>query len=259
MALGEEKRGGGILSKWDDLKSRKDADDQLLDHFLGAHGGVTYRKAELKTFVSLGVEDKLQEDEVALLGSVLEFSGKTVEDVMTRLEDVYRLSGDKIVDDELVSEIMNKGYSRIPIYDPRSPETYLGYMTIRSLVEYDPTDLHPISTLVERVLPQCPPDLSLLDGYFQMGRSHILLVTTSPGEDQGAVGVVTLEDVVEELIGREIIDESDQYVDVHSRVPVVRRRYRGVGLKKIFEGRQDRPGRVEGKGVEGRLIDDSSV
>jgi metal transporter CNNM len=32
---------------------------------------------------------------------------------------------------------------------------------------------------------------------FQTGRSHILLVTTSPGKDEGVVGVVTLEDVVE--------------------------------------------------------------
>ena len=59
---------------------------QLLDYTLGAHhDGVTYRKAELKTFVSLGVEDKLGEDELSLLGSVLEFSGKTVGNIMVRL------------------------------------------------------------------------------------------------------------------------------------------------------------------------------
>ena len=55
----------------------------MLDYTLGAEDeSVKYRKAELKTFVSLGVEDELGEDEVALLGSVLEFSGKVVEDVM---------------------------------------------------------------------------------------------------------------------------------------------------------------------------------
>lgn len=43
---------------------------------------MTYRKAELKTFVSLGVEDELAEDEVAILGSVLEFAEKVVEDIM---------------------------------------------------------------------------------------------------------------------------------------------------------------------------------
>lgn len=59
---------------------------QLLDRLLGAHDEpTTYRKAELKTFVSLGVEDMLGQDEVALLGSVLEFAGKQVSDVMVRL------------------------------------------------------------------------------------------------------------------------------------------------------------------------------
>lgn len=56
---------------------------QALDWMLGAHDdAITYRKAELKTFVSLGVEDKLEDDELGLLGSVLEFSEKTVSDVM---------------------------------------------------------------------------------------------------------------------------------------------------------------------------------
>lgn len=45
---------------------------------------ITYRKAELKTFVALGVEDKLEDDELGLLGSVLEFSEKTVSNVMVR-------------------------------------------------------------------------------------------------------------------------------------------------------------------------------
>jgi metal transporter CNNM len=69
-----------------------------LDRLLGAHDEpTTYRKAELKTFVSLGVEDMLGQDEVALLGSVLEFSGKHVVDVMTPVEDMYSLSAEKIV------------------------------------------------------------------------------------------------------------------------------------------------------------------
>ncbi|WVQ69021.1 uncharacterized protein L199_007233 [Kwoniella botswanensis] len=213
----------------------------ILDYILGKHSDpVTYRKAELKTFVSLGVEDKLNEDELGLLGSVLEFSNKKVGGVMTAREDMYTLSSDRIVDEELVSEILKKGYSRIPVYDTRT-STY----TLRSLVSYDPTDLHPASSLVSQVLPQCSPDLPLLEAmaYFQTGRSHVLLITETPGEEGKTLGLVTLEDVVEELIGKEIIDETDVYVDTHSRIPVIRSAYKPrktKGLKKIYEGQLTR-------------------
>jgi metal transporter CNNM len=71
---------------------------------------ITYRKAELKTFVALGVEDKLGDDELGLLGS--EFSEKEVSAIMesffnrrivaelmrkTPTEDMYCLSAERIV------------------------------------------------------------------------------------------------------------------------------------------------------------------
>jgi len=46
----------------------------------------------------------------------------------------------------------------------------------------------------------------------------MVLVSSSPGENYGALGVVTLEDVIEELIGEEIIDESDVFIDVHKAI-----------------------------------------
>ncbi|WVQ76817.1 hypothetical protein IAR50_006491 [Cryptococcus sp. DSM 104548] len=218
----------------------------ILDMVLGAHSdSVTYRKAELKTFVSLGVEDQLEEDELGLLGSVLEFSGKTVEDIMTSVEDMYALSADRIVDGELIKEILKEGHSRIPVYEPSSRGSYIGCITIRALVGYDPTDLKSVSDLVTQVLPQCSMDLDLIEG-----RSHILLVTDRPGNHTQVLGLVTMEDVVEALLGREIIDETDVYIDIHSRVPVVRPKRRGgvnQGLKKIYEGHLARCRVLEGE------------
>ncbi|KAH0002102.1 DUF21-domain-containing protein, partial [Aureobasidium melanogenum] len=79
--------------------------------------------------------------------------------------------------------------------------------------------------------PETKPETSCLDivNFFQEGKSHMVLVSDFPGQDKGALGVVTLEDVIEELIGEEIIDESDVFVDVHKAIrriaPAPRTRY----------------------------------
>jgi metal transporter CNNM len=67
-------------------------------------------------------------------------------------------------DEELVAEILRKGYSRIPIYEPSSVGTFIGCLTIRNLVGYDCTDLKPVSSIMSQMLPQCPPDLTLIEG-----------------------------------------------------------------------------------------------
>jgi metal transporter CNNM len=54
-------------------------------------------------------------------------------------------------------------------------------------------------------LPETDPSMTCLEAlnYFQQGRSHMLLVSEAPGENDGALGVVSLEDVIEEMIGEE--------------------------------------------------------
>jgi metal transporter CNNM len=58
---------------------------------------ITYRKAELKTFVALGVEDKLGDDELGLLGSVLEFSEKEVSAIMVSFH-MFVVSSELMID-----------------------------------------------------------------------------------------------------------------------------------------------------------------
>lgn len=49
------------------------------------------------------------------------------------------------------------------------------------------------------------------------------LISTDPGAHTGALGVITLEDVIEELIGEEIIDETDVYVDGKIKIHIFMR------------------------------------
>ncbi|CAE6534098.1 unnamed protein product [Rhizoctonia solani] len=83
------------------------------------------------------------------------------------------------------------------------------------LLSYDPSQALPVSAFPLSILPEGRPSISCFQAldYFQTGRSHLLLITENPGEPHGAIGVITLEDIIEEIISEEIVDETDRYED----------------------------------------------
>ncbi|KAI1079865.1 DUF21-domain-containing protein [Whalleya microplaca] len=198
---------------------------KLLDWVLGEDHGTVYKKSGLKTLVtlhkSLGeVDERLNQDEVTIISAVLDLKRKAVEAVMTPMEDVFVMSEDTVLDEKTIDQILDAGYSRIPIYQSGNPTNFVGMLLVKILITYDPEDGKRVKDFALATLPETRPETSCLDiiNFFQEGKSHMVLISESPGEDHGALGVVTLEDVIEELIGEEIIDESDVYVDVHKAI-----------------------------------------
>jgi metal transporter CNNM len=195
----------------------------LLDRILGEDHGTIYKKSGLKTLVTLhrtmGVE-RLNDDEVTIISAVLDLKEKKVFDVMTPLQNTYTMSSDRILDEKCVEEIFNSGFSRIPIHLPNEPTNFIGMLLVRVLISYDPEDSLPVSSFPLATLPETPPETSCLNilNYFQEGRSHMVVVSEKPGDSVGALGVLTLEDVIEELIGEEIVDESDVFIDVNKAI-----------------------------------------
>lgn len=189
---------------------------KLLDWILGEDHGTVYKKSGLKTLVTLhhnmGPQaQRLNEDEVTIIGAVLELKEKPVHDVMTPMDDVFVLSEEAVLDEEMIDMILSAGYSRIPIHEAGNPTNYIGMLLVKILITYDPEDSKKVRDFPLATLPETRPETSCLDiiNFFQEGKSHMVLVSESPGDDHGALGVVTLEDVIEELIG--------EYV---SRIPV---------------------------------------
>ncbi|KAF3933738.1 hypothetical protein ABW19_dt0205634 [Dactylella cylindrospora] len=198
----------------------------LLDYILGEDHGTTYKKAGLKTLVTLHKTlgehpaERLNQDEVTIITAVLDLKEKPVGSVMTPMEDVFTMSTDTVLDEKTMDKILSKGYSRIPIHAPGEPTNFVGMLLVKILITYDPEDAMRVADFPLATLPETAPETSCLDivNFFQEGKSHMVLVSESPGENYGALGVITLEDVIEELIGEEIVDESDVYVDVHKAI-----------------------------------------
>lgn len=195
----------------------------LLDHILGEDHGVVYKKSGLKTLVTLhktmGVE-RLNQDEVTIILAVLDLKEKLVSHIMTPMDCVYTMASDAVLDEPTVEEIFNAGFSRIPIHLPNEPLNFIGMLLVRVLISYDPEDALPVASFPLATLPETAADTSCLNilNYFQEGKSHMIVVSELPGEPTGALGVLTLEDVIEELIGEEIVDESDVYIDINRNI-----------------------------------------
>lgn len=154
----------------------------LLDFFLGESHGTVYKKAGLKSLVSLHQAahehdvDALTSDEVTIIGAVLDLKSKPVSFIMTPMQDVFTLSTDDIMDEELVDKILTAGYSRIPVHTPEDKNNFVGMLLTKRLITYDPEDALPMKQLPLSALPETGPDTSCLDilNFFQEGKSNFL-------------------------------------------------------------------------------------
>ncbi|KAG1809821.1 uncharacterized protein HD556DRAFT_7166 [Suillus plorans] len=208
---------------------------KLLDYVLGQNEGHTYKKAELKSFLQFHRtgEEPLRDDEISILNGVLELNTKNVETIMTPIQDVVTLSSDTILDHNTVDAILTSGYSRFPIHEPGNPLSFQGLLLIKKLLVYDPARALPVSDFKLSILPEAHPSINCFQAldYFQTGRAHLLLVSRTPGLAGGGIGVITLEDIIEEIISEEIVDETDRYEDNQSK-----RRARRLTTATVMRG-----------------------
>jgi CBS domain containing-hemolysin-like protein len=194
-------------------------------------------REELGALAELGRrEGVLQETEGRILQSLLRFESILAQDVMTPRMVTFMLPASMTVR-EALERIQEHGFSRIPLYG-RDSDDLTGYLLKSELLlagARDQFDLRlaqlqrPIVHLSQRLrLPQVLEQLL-------RHREHMALVTDDFG---GTSGILTLEDVVETLLGADILDETDATQDLrlHARERWRRRAaQRGLRLEEREE------------------------
>jgi len=190
---------------------------KLLDFVLGANETHTYKKAELKSFLQFHRqgEEPLRDDEISILSGVLELGNKRSESIMTPLKDVVTVSADDVLDNTKLESLLMSGFSRFPVHEPGRPLAFVGLLLVKKLLTCDLTKPLKVSDVPLSILPEAGPSINCFQAldYFQTGRAHLLLLSKTPGQAGGAIGVLTLEDIIEEIISEEIVDETDRYED----------------------------------------------
>nr|XP_020021574.1 metal transporter CNNM3 isoform X3 [Castor canadensis]XP_020021575.1 metal transporter CNNM3 isoform X3 [Castor canadensis] len=143
---------------------------------------------------------------------------RTVEDVLTPLQDCFMLDASAVLDFGVLASIMQSGYTRIPVYEEER-SNIVDMLYLKDLVFVDPEDCTPLSTItrfynhpLHFVFNDTKLDAVLEE--FKKGKSHLAIVQKVNNEGEGdpfyeVLGLVTLEDVIEEIIRSEILDESE--------------------------------------------------
>ncbi|NXE17032.1 CNNM4 protein, partial [Lophotis ruficrista] len=202
---------------------------KLLDCILGQEIGTVYNREKLVEMLKVTEPyNDLVREELNMIQGALELRTKTVEDVMTPLENCFMINSDAILDFNTMSEIMESGYTRIPVFeDERS--NIMDILYVKDLAFVDPDDCTPLKTItkfynhpVHVVFHDTKLDAMLEE--FKKGKSHLAIVQKVNNEGEGdpfyeVLGLVTLEDVIEEIIKSEILDESDTYSRLRGGAP----------------------------------------
>ncbi len=165
---------------------------------------------EIRTIVSEGHREGLLEEEAReMIEGVIELGDANVSNIMTPRTDIHMVQL-HLSWDEVVESIIESGHTRVPVYD-KSRDDIVGIIYSKDLLpelaKSPDESRKPIAELLRKPLfvPETKPVHDLLK-VFQKSRTHIAVVLDEFG---GVSGLVSIEDVLEEIVG-EIDDEYDQ-------------------------------------------------
>jgi len=161
---------------------------------------------DAQAYIEAGAQDGLIEgDERRLIQSIVEFGDTRVREVMTPRPDIVAIRAEATLGD-LRALLREQAYSRVPVYR-ESLDNILGVVFVKDLVQLTDADRRTVAAIMRpaHVVPETKPVSDLLRE-FQHRRVQIAIVVDEYG---GTAGLVTLEDLLEEIVG-EIRDEYDE-------------------------------------------------
>ena len=201
-------------------------------------------KEDILNFIANDEDDKNLEDlndnnEKNLIKNIVNLNEKSVEDLMIPRSEIIALDHDKSYN-EILEVIKDEGHSRFPVYK-KNMDNVIGFFHIKDFIKSS-QDTFQMNEIIRDVLYVAPksPILELLKR-MRASRIHIALVVDGVG---GVDGLVTIEDLVEEIVG-EIEDEHDaedideEIIKKEENLLEVSASYRVDDLEKHFNVKLD--------------------
>ncbi len=176
----------------------------------------TYSTDEFITMVEEANEDgDIEDHEADLITNALEFNDLDVGEILTPRIDVVSVDVDDYTIEEIELKYRDSGFSRLPVYED-SIDNIIGVLIEKdfyyNLFYEKSTDIRDILKDVIFTSPQVK--ISSLLKQFQTSKTHMAVVVDEYG---GTQGIITMEDILEELVG-EIYDEHDEVIEYYKKL-----------------------------------------
>jgi len=175
---------------------------------------------EIKEWIDVGKEEgTIEQGEQDMLYSVLEFGDTTAREIMTPRVDVI-LMEDTVTFEEAIRIFNETGFSRIPVYHDQI-DNITGILNVKDV--FSAMVSHRVDSTVREVMydPMFVPETKKIDDLLKELQVHRVQMAIVIDEYSSFVGIVTVEDILEELVG-DILDEYDkEEPDVQELAPGV--------------------------------------
>ena len=187
------------LTHWFEKRAKNQKNDFSVDH--------------LSQVLELNTQEKRTQEEEKILQGIVNFGNTEVKEVMCPRVDMFTLSEDSDVG-AIIPMIIEKGFSRIPVYKDQNEEIS-GILYIKDMIPHLQQKNFDWRQLLRP--PFYVPENKKLDDLlaeFQSKKIHLAVVVDEYG---GTQGIVTLEDIIEEIVG-DISDEFDEHALFYSKL-----------------------------------------
>lgn len=188
----------------------------MLDKQFGDEGSSVYSKEELYKILEKHTSSEfsdIEADEVEIVRHALEFGDKQVREVMTPRRVVTAVEVDDVIGPILIDELHKTGHSRFPVFGEKKRQSFVGTLYLHDLVNGKRSGK--VRDVMRKNVYYVHEQQSLDHALraFLRTNHHLFIVVNSFEE---FVGVVSFEDIIEQIIGKQVVDEFDQHEDMRA-------------------------------------------
>jgi putative hemolysin len=195
---------------------------------------------ELETLVEIGEEEgSLHEAEGEMIQEIIKLGDKTAKDCMTPRVDTFALPDD-LTNDQVIAQLKERRHHRVPVYTD-TPDQIVGILDAKSFL-FQPAEHYTETLINPSFVPETMRAMDLLRGFLSRPQGLAIVVD----EYGGTEGIITLSDIVEEIIGDAApLADAELYIE-----PLAGGRFIVSGNARLDDLREHLGFEIEAEGID---------